>query len=66
MTIFALCLLVALAAFLGGRIRRTPRSVGETAMTAHRCGASNPMNARYCRRCGETLMIDLVDESPRR
>lgn len=63
MIFVAVGVLVALAAFLVGRTCRTPQSVGENAMIAHSCGVSNPMNARYCRRCGESLMIDLVDES---
>jgi hypothetical protein len=44
------------------RHHRRAGDLTDNAPMNHACGASNPPNARYCRRCGESLVLDLVLE----
>ena len=61
MIAFALFGAVVLLALLIRRFRRNPSQPPSDELTVHACGASNPPDANYCRRCGESLKIDLVE-----
>jgi hypothetical protein len=42
---------------VSGLINRRPKLIGtEMQCTRMRCGASNPINAQFCRRCGSPMM----------
>jgi ribosomal protein L40E len=58
-----LSILIALLAVAISRFRKSscqPRSD----QIPHVCGSSNPPGANYCRRCGEALMIGLLEIVP--
>jgi len=59
--------IVAIGLFLvlAFRSRRRPDPVQNV---PHACGASNPKDANYCRRCGEQLLlplVDMIDDDPK-
>jgi predicted amidophosphoribosyltransferase len=60
---FAFAGVVATALLVLERRWHRARHCRENAATCHSCGESNPSIARFCRRCGERLTIDLCDET---
>ena len=60
MAIGVLTLVIVILLTVIVRRRRPAGDLSADAPMPHGCGASNPLKARFCRRCGEALMLDLA------